>query len=104
MEKWANYGIAAKRMDETGHHIQKVLVYLAPCSISSRAMIGALPLDKSFIIRQVEKGETVVTLFGCDGHWQKGSDVHVVEIGGAKYLRTDGNAIAEDNLGNLPDF
>lgn len=83
MEKWANYGIMAKRMDAGGSHISKVQVFLEPCSISSRAMTGAIPLDKSFVIVQIEKGSTFVTLIGYEGHWQKGSDVHVVEIGGA---------------------
>lgn len=104
MEKWANYGIAAKRMDETGHHIQKVLVYLWPCTISSRVILGPMELDKSFVIDQVEQGKTFVTMVGKDGNWSLGSDVHVVEIGGMTYLRTDANAIAEDNLGNLPNF
>lgn len=36
-----------------------------------------------------------------NGSWYVGEDVHVVDN---RYLRTDGNNIKADNLGNLPRY
>lgn len=33
-----------------------------------------------------------------------GANVQVVDVNGAKFLRTDANKTAKDNLGNLPKF
>jgi len=39
-----------------------------------------------------------------EGKYVRGEDVRVVEIDGAKYIRTDANKAKADNLGTLPRF
>ncbi len=36
--------------------------------------------------------------------WEKGSQIHTIEINGEKYIRTDGNKKESDNLGELPSI
>ncbi|GAI66234.1 unnamed protein product, partial [marine sediment metagenome] len=46
-----------------------------------------------------------VTIFKSeDGEWKRGEDVHIIEVKGKKYIRTDKNEIDEDNLGELPEL
>lgn len=42
------------------------------------------------------------TVIKNNGQWVEGQEVHVVKIKDNKFLRTDQNRIAADNLGNLP--
>ncbi|MEM6843216.1 MAG: DUF3892 domain-containing protein [Bacteroidota bacterium] len=41
---------------------------------------------------------------GGDNKWRKGEDVHIVEVNGEQYIRTDSNSKESDNLENLPEF
>lgn len=41
---------------------------------------------------------------GSDGYYKKGADVHVLTVDKVKYIRTDANAKAKDNLENLPEY
>jgi hypothetical protein len=34
--------------------------------------------------------------------WEKGAQIHTIEINNKKYIRTDGNSKESDNLGELP--
>jgi hypothetical protein len=49
------------------------------------------------------KKEAFSTVIFKNGQWQRGADVHTVKIDQEKFIRTDRNAKAEDNLENLPD-
>ena len=61
-------------------------------------------LTRRDLINDIEAGKVVVTATFNEGEnrYTKGSAVHVVSVDGAKYLRTDGNTEAADNLGTLP--
>lgn len=39
-----------------------------------------------------------------DGGYTWGDEVEIIRIDKEKFLRTDGNDVKEDNLGNLPEF
>jgi len=57
---------------------------------------------KPSVVRDIDSGEmTYATAVKVDGEFVVGDEVHTVEN---KYIRTDGNEIPQDNLGDLPNF
>lgn len=99
MTNWADYVITAVRYD--GDSIDRVQVYeedgdqLVNPDIEQRVtVILGLSIDQQYCTAY--KNE--------QGKWMKGDDVETVEVAGATYLRTDGDTIASDNIGELPDF
>ena len=60
---------------------------------------------KSAVIKAIEDGIVIYTWYKHnDGNWGEGDQVRVVNTTRGKYIRTDSNSIAEDNLENLPEF
>jgi len=51
-----------------------------------------------------EKGYTFSTIVERDGEWKLGVKVGIVTVECQKYIRTEADALATDNLGNLPRF
>jgi hypothetical protein len=101
MEKWADYGISKVRYDNERTHIVKVQVR----EDKGDTIGGAAEWLRSQVVAAIERGTTFVTILkGTDGKWQKGQDVHVITVNGVKYIRTDQNRRASDNLENLPEF
>lgn len=100
MAKWANYGISKVRYNNERTHIVKVEV-----RTDQGDSFGA-PAEwyRSQVVSSIENGASFVTIFQRNGKWQKGQDVHIVTIRGVKYIRTDRNSRAADNLENLPEF
>ncbi len=99
MAKWADYGISAVRYDSEHTHIVKVRVHE-----DKGDKIGA-PTEwtRSQVVTAIENGKSLVTILR-GGNWKKGQDVHIITVKGTKYLRTDQNLKASDNLGELPEF
>jgi hypothetical protein len=101
MTKWADYCISAVRYNSEHTHIVKVKVH-----VDSGDQIGS-PTEwpRSEVVFAIENRKTFVTITrSSDGKWSKGEDVRIITVGGVKYLRTDANSKASDNLGNLPEF
>jgi hypothetical protein len=46
----------------------------------------------------------VTILRGANNKWKKGQEIHIITVNGIKYIRTDQNRKASDNLENLPKF
>lgn len=101
MTKWADYCISAVRYNSEHTHIVKVKVH-----VDSGDQIGSPTEWTRFeVVSTIENRKTFVTIArSSDGKWKKGEDVHIITVGGVKYLRTDANSKASDNLGNLPEF
>lgn len=101
MNKWADYGISSVEYNAQRTHIVKVKVHL-----DNGDTIGAAEeWSRSQVVSSIEQGKTFTTILkGTDGRWKKGQDVHIVTVKGAKYIRTDQNQTAADNLENLPEF
>jgi len=60
---------------------------------------------RSAVISYIENGYRFTTFYLTSGGvWARGAEVHVVNVHGQKYLRTDGNRIAADNLENLREI
>lgn len=101
MTKWADYGISAVRYNQEKTHIVRVKIH-----VDNGETIGS-PQEwaRSDVISALERGKTFVTILrGSDNKWNKGQDVHIMTVNGAKYIRTDKNYRASDNLENLPEF
>jgi Protein of unknown function (DUF3892) len=100
-DKWADYLISAVRYNVAGIHIEEVEVRedkgdeVGPPSAWKR----------SEVVSSLEAGNTFVTIVkDTNGEWDLGAEVGIVTVRGTKYIRTDADATAEDNLGNLPRF
>jgi hypothetical protein len=101
MTKWADYCISAVRYNEDETHIVKVKVY----ADKGDTIGDSSEWKREKVVSEIEGGTTFVTIFkGTDEKWKKSQDVHVVKVNANKYMRTDKNSRASDNLENLSEF
>lgn len=101
MAKWADYCISRVRYNSERTHIVKVEVY----EDKGDTLGTAQDWLRSQAVSALERGKTFVTMVkGSDGKWRKGQDVHIVTVNGVRYVRTDRNTRASDNLENLQEF
>ena len=101
MKRWADYGIWGVRYDDERTHIVKVRV---------REDLGeqfgeAEEWSRNQVVSAIEDGTSFVTVARTDeGRLRKGQRVHTVIVNETKYIRTDRNQTASDNLENLPEI
>ena len=101
MSKWADYCISAVRYNSTGNHIEKVQV----CEDYGNTLGNFEEWLRSNVISALDNNKTFVTIIKNEGgSCSIGTDVHVVNINGTKYIRTDNNKTTRDNLEDLPKF
>ncbi len=101
MEKWADYCISAVSYSGEPKHIKEAKVH------EDRGdTIGSGEIWSRFkIVLNIESGHSFTTILRTeDEKWERGEDVHIIEVKGKKYIRTDKNEIEEDNLGELPEL
>lgn len=61
--------------------------------------------SRQTVVNSIENGYVYYTVPpDGDGGYTWGDKVEVVEVNGEKFIRTDGNNIEEDNLGELPEY
>lgn len=56
------------------------------------------------VISELESGKTFITVLKHGDKLKKGAEIHIVNVDGKKYIRTDNDNVASDNLENLPEF
>lgn len=101
--KWADYAIHAVRYNKERTHIEFV-------SAMQVSWLGGFGVAQSYHRQTVidmidiQHYKFATTVRQQNGLWTQGPQVYVVTVNGKKYLRTDGNSIARDNLENLPEF
>lgn len=101
MSKWADYCISAVRYNPEHTHIVKVRV----CQDLGEQLGNSTEWMRSEVVTSIGQGKSFVTIYkNADGKYNKGEDVRVVAVTAVKYIRTDANSKAADNLGNLPEF
>ena len=100
MTKWADYCVSAVRYNAAETHIERVRVHVDTGDI----IAAATDLTRSQVASAIERGNSFVTIYQRNGQWHKGEDVRVITVNGVKYIRTDTNYKAADNLGNLPRY
>lgn len=102
MAKWADYLISAIRLNSARTHIAELRVHE-----DHDTSVGAGGTwTRLQVITQIERlVKSFKTIYeDAGGNWRRGEDVHVVHVGGQKYLRTDPDETPLDNLGELPEF
>jgi len=61
--------------------------------------------SRQAVVESIESGfEYYTVLPDGDGGYTWGDSVEVIPIDGEKFIRTDGNEVEEDNLGELPEY
>lgn len=101
MAKWADYLVTAVRYNEERTHIDVVTVH----EDKGDSMGPATSQTRSWVVSARTQGLTFITAPQADnGKYVKGAFVEIIKVNGEKFLRTDANAKARDNLGNLPEF
>lgn len=69
------------------------------------AIGNATEWSRTQVVSELDRGKTFVTILrNTKGKWRKGQDVHIITVNRVKYIRTDQNQKAADNLENLPEF
>ena len=101
MDKWADYGISAVKYNSKGIHIEQVKIH-----VDNGDSIGAANVwTREKVISELENKYSFVTIvMNSKGNWDKGKNVEIIKVNGTKYIRTDKNNTASDNLENLPKF
>lgn len=102
MSKWANYAIVAVRYKESERqkHIEQVKIREDTGDLLTNERI----VSREDIVRKILKNVSFVTAYKKGGKWKLGDEVNIVRINDIYFIRTEGNRIAEDNLGELPEF
>ena len=100
MIKWADYAIISVRFKEDKRHIKEVKIK----EDSGEKLINERIVPREEVVKLLDGGFDVITVYKKDGKWHKGDEVGIVEIRETKFIRTDGNSIEVDNLGELPEF
>lgn len=102
MAKWADYGISKVQYNADHDRIVKVLVHVD----NGDTIAPGREWSRQDVVTAIDqRASTFVTIIkASDGKWSKGADVHTVTVNAVKYIRTDANRIAADNLENLPEF
>ncbi len=98
--KLADYYITKVRYNTEHTHIVKVKLH----PDSGGALGSEYEWMRTEVVTSLQSSKTFITVVKSDGGWKKGEDVRIVVVNGTKYIRTDANSKALDNLGNLPEF
>ena len=96
----ADYGVTDVKYNSIGKYIEWVKV--GKFTGSSFAMRENWLRTK--VISELENGKIFITVLKHGDKLKKGAEIHVVNVDGKKYIRTDNNNEASDNLEDLPKF
>lgn len=102
MSGWGDYAITAVRYNYDDTRIKQV----KRKEVMPDKLTNTQKVDRSSVVAGIERGDDYTTSIKNEdsGKWDLGDDVHVLEINGEKFIRTDKNSTKEDNLGGLPTF
>ena len=56
------------------------------------------------LISELEDGKTFITVLKHGDRLKKGLEINIVAVNGKKYIRTDNENKASDNLNGIPEF
>jgi hypothetical protein len=101
MEKWANYCIKSVHYDNDHSRIDscEVLEDLGDNFGNSSTQ------KKSIIVSNLKKNLSYMTIYeNSENKYRKGDNVITYVMENEDFIRTDGNKIKKDNLGELPEF
>jgi hypothetical protein len=96
----ADYGVTGVKYNGIGKYIEWVKV--GKFTGSSFGMRENWLRTK--VISELENGKTFITVLKHGDRLKKGAEIHVINVNGKKYIRTDNDNDASDNLEGLPEF
>jgi hypothetical protein len=96
----ADYGVTEVKYNSIGKYIEWVKV--GKFNGSSFGIRENWLRTK--VISELESGKTFITVVKHGDKLRKGTEIHIVNVNGKKYIRTDKDNTASDNLENLPEF
>ena len=96
----ADYGVTAVKYNSIGKYIEWVKV--------GKFNNGSFEIRENWlrtkVISELEMGKTFITVVKHGDKLRKGTEIHIINLDGKKYIRTDNDNVASDNLENLPEF
>ncbi|MGZ7049315.1 MAG: DUF3892 domain-containing protein [Methanobacterium sp.] len=96
----ADYGITGVKYNSIAKHIEWVKV--GKFTGSSFGMRENWLRTK--VISEFEKGKTFITVLKHGDKLKRGLEINIVIVNGRKYIRTDNENKASDNLKDIPEF
>jgi len=96
----ADYGITGVKYNSIGKHIEWVKV--GKLTGSSFGMRENWLRTK--VISELENGKTFITVLKQGDRLKKGLEISIVTVDGKKFIRTDNENKASDNLEDIPEF
>lgn len=101
MAKWADYLISAVQYNNEHTRIIQVKQHLDEGNTVGSSNIVA----RLTIVSNLKSGKNYCTIYkNKNSNWDKGDNVIPYLVDGEYFIRTDGNKIKADNLGELPEF
>lgn len=102
MDKWADYLISGVKTNPDQIHID----YVECHSDFGCVVCENIVISRTDLIAKIKSGCTYATVFRTAiGKWRKGEDVHLVNVGGKDFIRTDSkNNVASDNFEEVPEL
>lgn len=101
MQKWADYLISSIKTQPESPMVEKLMVHSDFGNMVRETVISS----RSEVIANIKRGVTYTTVFKTAmGKWRKGDDVHLVNVAGQEYLRTDRELVVKDQFNEVPEF
>ena len=100
MSKWADYAIIAVRFKNEDSHIDQVKFL----TDNGNSLENVQITSREMIVQAIENNVSFVTAYQKENSWSRGDNVGIIRVNHQKFIRTDGNNIEADNLGELPEF
>lgn len=100
VSKWADYVITAVSYDTDKKHIVEVNVF----EDDGGTLIKEKKIPRKEIVDLLNEDKNIITAYKGENGYSKGDNVGIIEVRGTKFIRTDGDNIEGDNLGELPEF
>ena len=100
MEKWADYVIFSVHYNHDKSRIEECKVAIDDGEIGT-----PFSQSRNRIVENLQTQKTYITIFkGTDQKYRRGDNVIFYMLDGEYFIRTDGNRIKKDNLGELPEY
>jgi len=102
MSGWGDYAITAVRYNNDDTRIKQV----KRKEVEPDVLTNTKTVDRSAVVAGIESGDNYTTAIWNEDseNWSLGDEIHVLEVNGEKFIRTDQSNTEEDNLGGLPTF
>ena len=99
------YWVSHKRMNADDTRIIKVKAM----EKLEKSLSASKEYTRSDVVSSIEKKNNWITCTFVEKKenkniWRSSAEIHIIEIRGNKFIRTDRNQTAADNLGELPEF